>query len=110
MVDESRVTNMKMSYVFGEPIAQQRLGILSGYLWVPREFHRGLFNDFDFIAWTGKRTYVFRHFENLRLASTNVGNLVSGIRNSYILLCTKNFDNYLAQPRASITIEHPQIF
>ena len=66
---------------------------------MPREFHRRLFNDFDFTAWTGKKTYVFQHFENLRLASANMSHLVSGIRNYYILLCTKNFDNYLAQPR-----------
>ena len=110
VVDESRMNNMKMSYVFGEPIAQKRLGILSGYLWVPREFHRGLFNDFDFTAWTGKRTYVFRHFENLRLASANVGHLVSGIRNSYILLCTKNFDNYLAQPRVVKKLFVPKFY
>ena len=58
-MDESRMNNMKMSYVFGEPIVQKRLGILSGYLWVPREFHRGLFNDFDFTAWTRKKNYVF---------------------------------------------------
>ena len=77
---------MKMSYVFGEPIAQKRLGILSGYLWAPREFHRGLVNDFDFTRWTGKKTYVLRHFANLRLAGANLNHLVSGIRNSYILL------------------------
>ena len=59
VVDESRMSNMKMSNVFGELIAQKRLGILSGYLWVPREFHRVLFNDFDFTAWTGKKTYIF---------------------------------------------------
>ena len=110
VVDESKMNNMKMSYVFGEPIAQKRLGILSGYLWVPREFHQELFNDFDFTAWTGEKTYVFRNFENLCLASANVGHLVSGIRNSYILLCTKNFDNYLAQPRVVKKLFVPKFY
>ena len=59
VVDESRINNMKMSYVFGEPIAQKRLGILSGYLRVPREFHRGLVNDFDLTMWTGKKLTFF---------------------------------------------------
>ena len=110
MLDESRINNMKILYVFGDPIAQKRLGILSGYLWVPREFHQGLVNDFDFTTWTGKATYVFRHFANLRVPGGNLNHLVSGIRNSYILLWTKNFDNYLAQPRVVKKLFVPKFY